>query len=113
MPRTSSHINVAAAGNPAVVQFASPENASTSQVPASATTVTLAASNPDRYSILIHNDSSSTLYVKLGTAASQTDYSIQLGTQASYELQYPAYTGIITGIWDAANGEALVTEVTP
>jgi hypothetical protein len=60
----------------------------------------------------VHNDSSDILYLKLGSAASLTSFTVRMVSQAYYELPHPVYTGIITGIWDVATGSARVTEIT-
>lgn len=81
-------------------------------VPSSATAVTLAASNAARRSLSIFNDSSANLYVKHGSGASISGPSFTTKVLAGqfYELSNPIYTGIVTGIWASANGNALVTE---
>lgn len=80
-------------------------------VPASATAVTLLAANSGAIARTIMNDSTSaTLYVKLGTGASATNYTVALVAGAYYELPQPVYTGAVTGIWATATGFANVTE---
>jgi hypothetical protein len=86
-------------------------SASLANVTASASNVTLLASNSARRMAMIYNDSTSILYVKLGATASSTSYTIQMQPYAYYELPIPVYTGIIDGIWVAANGSARVTEI--
>jgi predicted ribonuclease toxin of YeeF-YezG toxin-antitoxin module len=86
-------------------------------VAASASSVTLAASNSARKGLTIVNDSTTaTLYVKLGSgaviASSWTEK--VLPGDAFY---HPAdngviYTGLVAGIWSAASGQAMVTELT-
>ena len=84
-----------------------------STVGASITTVTIVAANPDRCSLLIFNDSTSTLRIKWGMGASLNDYTLQISGNGTYTMEPPVvYTGIITGIWDTANGDAHITEVT-
>lgn len=85
--------------------------ATVSEVNASASVVTLVASNASRLGVGIANDSSASLYIKLGSAATTDDYSIKLAQDDYYEP--PAgYTGIITGIWSSATGSARITELT-
>lgn len=79
-------------------------------VASSETSVTLKASNAARLGLAIQNDSSSTLYVKLGATASSTDYTVKLFSQSYYEIPFN-YTGIVDGIWVTADGNALVTEL--
>ena len=54
------------------------------------------------------------LYLKLGTTASATSFTVLIPHQGYYEM--PAnpdcYTGAIDGIWAAANGAVRITELT-
>ena len=87
-------------------------SATLSNVESSATSVAVLASNANRKQFRIENDSSAVLYVKLGTTASATDYSIKLAAGAAYESNpLLVYTGAIHGIWASANGYARVTEL--
>lgn len=86
--------------------------ATVSRVSASATAVTLLAANANRRRVIIYNDSTAVLRVKLGSAASATDYTYRLGAGDTYESPTDwVYTGIVTGIWDSATGAAQVTEI--
>jgi hypothetical protein len=82
-------------------------------VAGSASSVTLQASNSSRKGWSCHNDSSAILYVKFGSSATSTSYTVKLIADAYYELPTTSvYTGIITGIWASATGSARVTELT-
>lgn len=77
---------------------------------------TLLAANSARRGATIVNESTSTLYVKFGTTASATSYTVALPpmgtTGAYYEVPF-GYTGKIDGIWSAdASGAARITELT-
>ena len=89
-----------------------PSTTSVTQVAASATVVTLKASNVSRNQLIIYSDSTADLYIKLGSGASLTDYSVKLMQDDCFEFNFPAYTGIVTGIWASATGNAYVTEIT-
>jgi hypothetical protein len=84
-----------------------------SNVSASATSVTVLASNASRKAAMIFNDSAATLYLKFGATASTSSYTVQIGPNGYYEM--PAnpvlYTGILDGIWSSATGTARVTEL--
>jgi hypothetical protein len=80
-------------------------------VASSATSVTVLASNAARLGATIHNDSTEILYVKFGTTASATSYTVKMVADAYYEVPF-GYTGRIDGIWANANGNARVTELT-
>jgi len=93
------------------VSTAAPSAASTANVNASASVVTLLAANAARVGAMIYNSSTTgTLYVKLGSAASLTSWSVQLDPGGYWEMPRRYYTGIITGIWTVASGDAKVTE---
>lgn len=81
-------------------------------VASSATNVMLLAANTNRRQAIVFNDSTSVLYVKLGTVAAATSYSYQVPAGGYLELPVPVYTGQIDGIWSTANGTAMVTELT-
>lgn len=81
-------------------------------VASSVTVVTLQALNAARKSWAVYNDSATAyLYLKFGSAASLTSFKVRVSPGGYYEAPpTPLYTGIITGIWDAAVGSARVTE---
>lgn len=87
-----------------------PSASTVTNVAASVTVVDLLSLNLNRLGAQILNDSTSVLYVKLGSAASATSYTLAMAPGSYYELPSPAYTGLITGIWVSANGNARVTE---
>lgn len=97
------------AGNPLPVrQFAS-TSATTSRVASSAATVDLLAMKPTRNQASVYNESTAILYIKFGTGASATDYTLPIAGGGYYELPV-RYTGIVTGVWVTANGFAQMTE---
>lgn len=81
-------------------------------VGSSASSVTILASNANRKGAIIYNDSTQILYLDLsGGTATSSSYSVQIPSNGYFELPGPAiYTGAITGIWAAANGNARITE---
>jgi hypothetical protein len=89
-----------------------PSTAAVTTVPASATVVTLAASKASRYGLMIANNSTSTstLWVKFGTAASLSSWSVPVEPGGYYEMPPRYYSGVVTGIWSNATGDAHVTE---
>jgi hypothetical protein len=84
--------------------------ATLANVSASASSVTLQASNTSRKALVVVNDSTVLLYVKYGSTASTTSYSYRL--EAGETLREDLYTGIVTGIWASATGAARMTELT-
>lgn len=85
--------------------------ATVSSVSGSATNAVILASNNSRTGATIYNDSSAVLYLKLGTTASTTSFTIKMQPDSYYEVPY-GYTGDIHGIWASATGSARVTELT-
>jgi hypothetical protein len=80
-------------------------------VASSASNVNLLAANTAREGATIFNDSTAVLYVKLGTTASATSFTVKMSAGGYYEVPF-GYAGNIDGIWSAANGYARVTELT-
>ena len=75
------------------------------------TSTQLLASDSSRIQGIIHNDSTEKLYVKFGTSATTSDYTVMLDTDET--LIVDSYTGVIHGVWGVVNGSAKVTDVTP
>ena len=81
-------------------------------VPASTSSTTILAANALRKSSLLYNNSTSVVYIGLGsTSVSPSDYSFPLGGGNLYEVEY-GYTGIIKAAWVTGTGQMRVTEFT-
>lgn len=93
-----------------------PSTGTLSNVSAAAADTTILAANALRKGAIIYNDSTSLLYLRLGTGtASSTSYTVQVPSQGYYYLDLNdggVYTGLIKGIWVSATGTARVTELT-
>jgi hypothetical protein len=77
-----------------------------------ASNVTLLAANRARLGATIWNDSPNFLYLKLGTTASTTSFTVKMNNGSYYEVPY-GYTGNIDGIWaTAGSGSARIVELT-
>jgi hypothetical protein len=87
-------------------------DATVTSVSASATAVTLLAANFRRTGASFYNQSTSVCYLKLGAAATATDFTVRMTANALYELGEPVWLGIITAIWDSATGAMRITEFT-
>lgn len=119
VPRVTLATNVplpAGTNNIGDVDVASTPKSGTATVTTVADTGTsaqLLAANASRLGATIENDSSAVLYVKLGTTASATDYTVRMVQYSYYEVPY-GYTGRIDGIWasDPGDGAARITELT-
>jgi hypothetical protein len=115
---TSGHLKIEDGGNTITVDgtvATTPQKASTSNITSVAdinTTTTLLSANSSRLGATIYNDSSASLYLKLGATASLTSFSVKIDPNGYYEVPF-SYTGIIDGIWDSnSSGSARITELT-
>jgi len=98
-----------------VTSFATPTppaNATLTSVVTSTTSAVLAALNTSRRQLIIVNDSNKVLYIAFAATATSTAYTVQLGGGATYVSPLGGYTGVVSGILQAATGNARVTEVT-
>lgn len=84
--------------------------ATVTQVASSATSVQLFAAQAASQR-LVFNDSTSVLYLKFGTAASATSYTVQIAAGGFFEFPGGCYDDVVHGIWAAANGFAYCTQV--
>lgn len=95
-----------------VSRQATAATATLSNVNDTATSTTLLAANTSRKGASIHNDSTAVLYVKFGTTASATSFTVKMAADAHYEVPF-GFTGRIDGIWASdASGAARITELT-
>lgn len=83
-------------------------SAAVSRVTVSTTVATLKTSNSARIRLIIYNETG-TLFVKYGSAATDTDYTTRL--TANTVLEIVGYTGIVTGIKLSGSSFAQVTEI--
>jgi hypothetical protein len=91
------------------------QNFSTSTVTSvagSATSVQLLASTSGRKAAYFYNDSTADCYLKLGTTASTSSFTVKMVSNSFYELPQPCYTGRIDAIWSSATGNIRITEIT-
>lgn len=87
-----------------------PSTATTTQVNASATSVSLLASNPARKGASIFNTGSSTLHLSYTATATAAATAVDIVTGAYFEVPF-GYTGAIAGIWDGSpSGKANINE---
>jgi hypothetical protein len=111
-------VNVAAAQTIATtnagtfaVQQSTYATSSVTSVAASASSVQLLASTAGRRGAYFYNDSTVNCYLKLGTTASTSSFTVKIAGGGFYELPYPCYTGRIDAIWDSATGNIRITEL--
>lgn len=109
---TAGALRVDSSGSTVTVTDSRPATASLTNVASSASSVSILSSNSSRRVATLFNDSTQLLYLKFGTTASSTSYTVQIAAGAYYEFPQPCYTGAVDGIWASANGNARVTELT-
>lgn len=80
-------------------------------VAASVSSIQILAANSGRLQATFFNNSTANCFLKLGTTASTSSFTVKIDPNGYYELPFPGYTGRIDAIWDAANGALLVTEL--
>lgn len=88
----------------------SDQSATLANVASSTSSVALFAASAAVKGRAVWNDSTAVLYLKFGTTASSTSYTVQLAAGAFYEFPQPLYGGVVHGIWAAENGAARTTE---
>jgi len=72
---------------------------------------TVLVASAARRGAFIHNNSNGILFIKLAAGALTTSFTTRITRQGFYEIQWPNYTGIITGVWSTAGaGDAQITE---
>lgn len=81
------------------------------RVNSSTSSIVLIAANANREGLLLYNDSSATQYIKFGTTASLTDFTVKLTPRMFYEVASPIYVGRIDVISSSTNGAIQVTEL--
>lgn len=82
-----------------------------SNVSGTITSTTLLSANSDRKGAAFFNDSTANLFLKCGTTASSTSFTVKMTPNQYFELPFK-YTGRIDGVWSAANGAVRITEFT-
>lgn len=81
------------------------------RVNSSITNIILVTANANRKGLLFYNDSTANQFIKLGTPASMTDFSVRITPRSFYEVAAPIYVGRIDVISSSTNGAIQVTEL--
>lgn len=80
-------------------------------VAATSSATTILAANASRKSASIFNNGTTDLYIKFGSSVSTSSFKFKLAPADYFEMNYPAYTGIITGVWSGSpTGNSQITE---
>lgn len=86
------------------------QGATTASVASSTSSVVLFAAASSPRARLVSNDSSAVLYLKFGTAASATSFTVSVPANGYYEFPQPCYAGVVHGAWASAAGSARTTQ---
>lgn len=84
-----------------------PATPTRTSVAASVSVVTILAANASRKQAEVYNDSSVSMYLARGSAASTTSFTAKLSPGGYYSAEY---AGELTAVWDSATGSARITE---
>ena len=76
----------------------------------SISTVSVLSANTSRRGATIYNKAGTDVFIKLGTAANTSVYTVKISQDDYYELPY-AYTGVVAGITASNAGIINVTEL--
>lgn len=88
------------------------DNVFVGSVDATISSTTLRGANESRRGLLIFNDCNKALFLKYGSAASESDFSVKIAAGGYWEMPSPIYLGSIRGLWAAApTGAARITEL--
>lgn len=103
---------VTISGDITVLSFPVSSTAVTS-VSGNASSVTLLSANAGRRGASFHNDSTAIAYLKCGTTASTSSFTIKMQPDSHYELTgggVYCYQGVVDCIWASATGAMRITE---
>lgn len=89
-----------------------PATATLASVPSSAVSVVILVANAARRQYVVHNQSTKILYLAYAATATAAAFTVLVPANSEYESVLNSYTGVISGIWSAVNGNARVTEIT-
>jgi hypothetical protein len=72
---------------------------------------TILPSNINRRGFILYNDSNFMCYVAFAATSSSSAFSILLNSNMTYQNEAIIYTGVVSCIWNVANGFLRVTEL--
>lgn len=85
--------------------------ATISAVTCSTTNTTLLSENTNRKMAIFYNRAGRDIYIKFGTTASTTSFTVVVQDNAYYELPLPVYTGRIDAVTSTGSGVMQITEI--
>lgn len=94
------------------VSFTQPGTGTVTSVTVGTTVVTALAANTNRLGASFWNNGGQSVYLRLSAGATTALFTVRISNKGFYELQFPAYTGIVSAIVAAGTATLLVTELT-
>lgn len=77
------------------------------------TNINLLAANANRIGAICHNTDTGPLYLKFGSTATTSSFTVKIPADGYYEFPNPVYRGAVDGIWTTSGaGAAILTELT-
>lgn len=95
----------------ATINIPTSSAASATTVASATTSTSLIGANVNRKGLTIYNSSTANLFIDFAGTVSTAVFAVRIDPNGYYELPFN-YTGAISAIWSAANGSALVRELT-
>jgi hypothetical protein len=92
--------------------IAQPSTGTVTSVSVGTTVVTALAANTNRLGASFWNNGAQSVYLRLSAGATTALFTVRISNKGFYELQFPAYTGVVTAITAAGTATLLVTELT-
>jgi hypothetical protein len=94
------------------VTFSQPNTGTVTSVSVTTAVTTVLAANANRLGASFWNNGANVVYIRLSAGATTALFTVRISNKGFYELQFPAYTGVVTGITAAGAAVVLVTELT-
>lgn len=108
----SASVNADGSINVANVSSDVSDTATLSTITSSLLSQVVLASNVGRKGFILVNDSSEVCKIAFAATTTTSSYTISLSPGGQYQNEAIIYTGVISCIWDIANGSLKVTELT-
>ena len=87
------------------------DTATLNLVPGSDVSVELVAANAVRKGLILYNNSRSAAFVTYGDTSSSLLYTHRVAPGGFWSMNFPIYRGVISCVWDVADGGMMVTEL--
>jgi len=111
LPASGGPVAGGTIANPVNVSPAGVAAATVSNVASSASSTSVLASNTSRRAATFYNDADRACYLKYGTTASASSFTVKIFPSGFHLLPTPPYAGAVDAIWDSGpTGSLRVTE---